>query len=59
MFSHIFVGSNDIERSKKFYDATLGALGVPPGVVDPPSGGGRLPGTGDIMVMLPFGATTL
>jgi catechol 2,3-dioxygenase-like lactoylglutathione lyase family enzyme len=35
MFSHIFVGSNDIERSKKFYDATLGALGVPPGVVDP------------------------
>ena len=35
MFSHIFVGSNDIERSKKFYDATLGALGVGPGVIDP------------------------
>src|ERR1700759_1903316 len=35
MFSHIFVGSDDIQRSKKFYDATLGALGVDPGVVDP------------------------
>jgi len=34
MFSHIFVGANDIDRSKKFYDATLGALGVPPGRVD-------------------------
>ena len=35
MFSHIMVGSNDIERSKKFYDATLGALGVKPAAVDP------------------------
>jgi catechol 2,3-dioxygenase-like lactoylglutathione lyase family enzyme len=35
MFSHIFVGSNDIDRSKKFYDAVLGTLGVPPGSVDP------------------------
>ncbi|MBC7416180.1 MAG: VOC family protein [Herminiimonas sp.] len=26
MFSHIMVGSNDIERSKRFYDAVLGAL---------------------------------
>ena len=34
MFSHIMVGTNDLERSKKFYDATLGALGVPPGRVD-------------------------
>ena len=30
MFSHIMVGSSDLERSKKFYDAALGALGVPP-----------------------------
>jgi catechol 2,3-dioxygenase-like lactoylglutathione lyase family enzyme len=29
------VGSDDIERSKKFYDATLATLGVGPGVVDP------------------------
>jgi catechol 2,3-dioxygenase-like lactoylglutathione lyase family enzyme len=26
------VGSNDIERSRKFYDATLGALGAKPAV---------------------------
>jgi catechol 2,3-dioxygenase-like lactoylglutathione lyase family enzyme len=29
MFNHIMVGSNDIERSKRFYDAVLGTLGVP------------------------------
>ena len=28
MFNHIMVGSNDIERSNRFYDAVLGALGV-------------------------------
>lgn len=28
MFSHVMVGTNDIERSKKFYDAVLGVLGV-------------------------------
>jgi catechol 2,3-dioxygenase-like lactoylglutathione lyase family enzyme len=28
MFSHVMVGSNDIERSKRFYDAVLGALGA-------------------------------
>src|SRR5262245_14035306 len=28
MFSHIMVGSNDIERSKRFYDAVLGTLGA-------------------------------
>jgi catechol 2,3-dioxygenase-like lactoylglutathione lyase family enzyme len=27
MFNHIMVGSNDIERSKRFYDAVLGTLG--------------------------------
>ncbi len=26
MFSHVMVGSNDIERSKRFYDAVLGVL---------------------------------
>jgi catechol 2,3-dioxygenase-like lactoylglutathione lyase family enzyme len=34
MFSHIMVGSNDIERSKKFYDAVFGAMGGKPGTVD-------------------------
>ncbi len=28
MFSHIMIGSNDIERSKRFYDAVLGMLGA-------------------------------
>ncbi len=34
MFSHIMVGANDIDASKKFYDAVLGALGVPKGTQD-------------------------
>ncbi|NZA25671.1 VOC family protein [Luteimonas sp. SJ-92] len=29
MFNHIMVGSNDIERSARFYGAVLGVLGVP------------------------------
>ena len=28
MFNHILVGTNDIERSEKFYDAVLGVLGA-------------------------------
>ncbi len=32
MFSHVMVGSNNIERSKRFYDAVLGVLGVGEGV---------------------------
>lgn len=28
MFNHIMVGSNDIEQSKRFYDAVLGVLGA-------------------------------
>lgn len=35
MFSHIMIGANDIEESKKFYDAVLGALGYGPGTIDP------------------------
>jgi catechol 2,3-dioxygenase-like lactoylglutathione lyase family enzyme len=34
MFSHIMIGSNDIERSKKFYDAVFGAMGGTPSAVD-------------------------
>ena len=34
MFSHIMLGANDIDRSRAFYDATLGALGYQPGVMD-------------------------
>ena len=35
MFSHIMIGANDIAASKAFYDATLGALGMGPGTIDP------------------------
>lgn len=35
MFSHMMVGSNDIERSKKFYDATFAAMGGKPAITDP------------------------
>ena len=31
MFSHVMVGVNDLEKSKKFYDALLGTIGVGPG----------------------------
>ena len=34
MFSHVMVGAADIEKSKKFYDAVLGTLGVGPGVAN-------------------------
>jgi catechol 2,3-dioxygenase-like lactoylglutathione lyase family enzyme len=34
MFSHVMVGSNDIARSKQFYDALFGAIGGKPGVQD-------------------------
>ena len=32
MFSHVMVGTNDLEASRKFYDAVLSTLGIPPGV---------------------------
>ena len=35
MFSHLMIGSNDIARSKAFYDATLGAIGAEPGFINP------------------------
>ncbi len=34
MFSHVMVGANDVNASKTFYDAILGALGIPPGKPD-------------------------
>ena len=34
MFSHVMVGSDDIARSKKFYDALFVAMGGTPGVED-------------------------
>ena len=38
MFTHVTVGANDIEASRRFYDAALGALGVEPGQGPDPKG---------------------
>lgn len=35
MYSHVMVGSEDIERSRTFYDAVFGAMGGKPGKQDP------------------------
>ena len=35
MFSHVMIGTDDMEASRVFYDAALGALGVRPGRSDP------------------------
>lgn len=35
MFSHVMVGSDDLDRSKKFYNATFAAFGGKEAMVDP------------------------
>ena len=35
MFSHVMVGTNDLEKSKKFYDALFKSLGGREAIVDP------------------------
>ena len=34
MFSHVVVGVQDLEVSRKFYDTLLGTLGIGPGVAN-------------------------
>lgn len=34
MFSHVMIGTNDLDRAKSFYDGLLGTLGIPPASVD-------------------------
>ncbi len=34
MFSHVMVGCSDLERTRQFYDAVLGTLGIKPGFLD-------------------------
>ncbi|WP_066724116.1 VOC family protein [Sphingomonas pituitosa] len=34
MFTHVMLGADDMDAAKTFYDAALGALGIPEGVVD-------------------------
>ena len=57
MFSHIMIGADDVTVSKKFYDAGLGAIGVPEGKVDPK---GRIfyrTGTGAFGISKPIDGT--
>lgn len=35
MFSHMMVGSDDLAKSKSFYDALFAAVGGQPGITDP------------------------
>jgi len=34
MFTHVVLGTDDIEQARRFYDVLLGTLGVPPGRID-------------------------
>ena len=34
MFSHVMLGATDLEKSRNFYDAVLGTLGIAPGVAN-------------------------
>ena len=34
MFTHVMIGSNDLQRARSFYDATFAALGGKPGEMD-------------------------
>jgi len=55
MFNHVFLGTNDIEKSRRFYDATMGKLGyeghpLPHGTVYPTASGSliiALPANGE------------
>ena len=34
MFSHVMIGTNDLDHAKSYYDALLGTLEIPPAMVD-------------------------
>ncbi len=53
MFSHVMIGTNDLAKSKAFYDAVLATLGVPAGGVDRHRVFWRMP-TGVFSVSLPI-----
>ena len=55
MFSHVMVGTNDLDRAKRFYDAVLGTLGAPAGWVDRHRVFWRSPG-GSFSASLPIDA---
>lgn len=54
MFSHVMLGADDVEMSKKFYDAALGALGARPSMVDPKGRAMYMHGGGIFMLSKPI-----
>jgi len=54
MFSHVMLGADDIPAAKKFYDATLGALGHPEGRIDEKGRVGYFTKTGILMITKPI-----
>ena len=54
MFSHVMLGANDVETSKTFYDAALGALGVRSAMVDPKGRAMYMHGGGIFMLSKPI-----
>ena len=54
MFNHVMLGAESIPDSKRFYDAALGALGVPPGEFDARGRVKYLAGGGSFMLTRPI-----
>lgn len=54
MFSHVMLGADDVMAAKRFYDATLGALGVPEGRTDDKGRAMYLTPTGVFMISQPI-----
>ncbi len=56
MFSHIMIGANDLAAAKSFYDASLGALGIPEAAVDAKGRLTYVQGENRLMVTKPLDA---
>ena len=54
MFSHIMLGADDVESSKTFYDAALGALGARSAMIDPKGRAMYMHGGGIFMLSKPI-----
>jgi catechol 2,3-dioxygenase-like lactoylglutathione lyase family enzyme len=52
--THIMLGSNDLDKSRAFYDATLSTIGYPPAKHDPHRVEYNAPGTPPLMIGPPF-----
>lgn len=54
MFSHVMLGADDVEASRAFYDATIGALGGKPGRTDDKGRGIYIHDGGVLMLSKPL-----